>query len=162
MLDYRVRNIGAFPHCPTGAKPKVGILAVQEQILIEQPDFVEHRPFIQRGAPAGKQHVGCARVFGRRLEVTALFARSIGAQEHSRRIEQVGTVKPDLRRAHADLVSRLHGAHHRFDPRGVRDRIIVHNGEERRIGSSKCLVYGSPEAFVIAVLDHSRVFPNVG
>ena len=51
------RNVNALPHTPARAKPQVRVLAVQKQRFIEQPDLVEHRILIERGAPAGEKHL---------------------------------------------------------------------------------------------------------
>ena len=78
MLDHGVRRIEACPAGPAAAEAQVGVLAVEEELLVEQADPVEHLATVNGRASAGTENLfGRAEAFGR-LEIAALLAGAIG------------------------------------------------------------------------------------
>src|SRR2546429_4478221 len=55
MIDDGGRRIPAFPSGPSGAQAEVGVLAIEEEVLVESADLFQHRPAVEGGRSAGKQ-----------------------------------------------------------------------------------------------------------
>src|SRR5215475_4890925 len=62
MPGDRPRHVAAAPARDAAAQPQVRVLAVGEEVLVEEPDLVEHGAPVERRARAGQQHVRLALV----------------------------------------------------------------------------------------------------
>src|SRR5215475_14132713 len=62
MPRDRPRHVAATPARDAPAQPQVCVLAVGEEVLVEEADLVEHGAPVERRACAGQQHVRLALV----------------------------------------------------------------------------------------------------
>ena len=118
MLHDGVRHIQALPPRPARAQAQIGVFAIQEEVVVEAADLIQHRPAIQRGRAAGHKNFFEHREILRRAPVPALLAAAVERHQHARRIEPVLAEKPDLRSAHSDVGARFDRRHQILDPVG--------------------------------------------
>src|SRR5215467_6963954 len=74
VIHHGVGRIQAFPARPSAAEPQIGVFTVQEKVLIESPDLIQHGPPIQRRRPARQQDLLLAKILFRPPQMPPLLA----------------------------------------------------------------------------------------
>ena len=156
MFHHRPRHIAAAPAGPLRAQAQIGVLAVQEETFVEQPDLFEHRAPVQRRGAARQESL--VRVCQMRSETACLLDPSEAINMPAESSFSV----PASRTSEANIPMRWpmrmrFGVRQQFlQPARIGDGVVIERRQVRSTGRAKSLVHGGAEAHVAIVRDHAN------
>jgi hypothetical protein len=156
VFDHGLRDVEALPAGPTGAEAEIGVFAIEEEIVIEAADVVEHGAAEEGGGAGGHEDFfEDGEIFGE-AAVSTLFAAAIAGDEHAGGIEARFAKEAHLGGAHAHIRAGGEGGEEVGEPLGVGDGVVIKGGDVGGGGGADALVDGGSEARVGGVFDDAR------
>src|ERR1017187_3160568 len=156
VLHYGLGNIETLPPGPAGAQAEIGILAVEEETVVEAANVVQHTAAVERRRAAGHEDFFEHRKILGEAAVAALLARAVARHQHAGGIQAGLAEEADLGSAHAGVGAGIEGGDEGGEPTRMSHGIVVEGGDIGRRGSAPALVDGRAETGIVRILNHAR------